>query len=164
VSRADVSSVVRCRRSVRPAGLTCARFSAPSLTRKDATQLWSSVVRVGSCHVRPMCAQGAIQGLGIVLARLVSDARVSCLSEGRMILASGIICASMPVTGWDRRVCPLHHLPLLLAGVLLVNADSVQQPLLHPTALQQVLPKERVVGHQRLRRCARFGLEGDQPS
>jgi hypothetical protein len=58
----------------------------------------------------------------------------------------------------------LDHLLLLLAGVVLVNADSVQQPLLHPMALQQMLPKERVVGHQRLRRCAGFGLEGDQPS
>jgi hypothetical protein len=49
-------------RSVRPAGLTCARFSAPQLTRKDATQLWPSLVRLGSCHVRRMCALGAIGG------------------------------------------------------------------------------------------------------
>jgi hypothetical protein len=49
----------RCRRSVRSGGLTCARFSVPPLTRKSATQLWPSLVRLGSCHVRPMCAQAA---------------------------------------------------------------------------------------------------------
>jgi hypothetical protein len=60
-----------------------------------------------------------LQGLGIVLARLVSD--------GRTILASGIVCASMLMTGWDRRAC-LAASPLAAGGVVLVNADSVQQP------------------------------------
>ena len=52
----------RCRRSVRSGGLTCARFSVPPLTSKSATQLWPSLVRLGSCHVRRMCALGAIGG------------------------------------------------------------------------------------------------------
>jgi hypothetical protein len=105
----------------------------------------------------------AAQGLGIVLARLVSDARVSCLSEGRTVWHRD----HMRVDARDRLgppCLPLHHLLLLLAGVVLVNADSVQQPLLQPMALQQALLEERVVGHQRLRLHCGFGLEGDQPS
>jgi len=79
-------------------------------------------------------------------------------------MGTGITCASMPPTGRDRRAYPCIICSCCLPVWCPVNADSVQQPLLHPMALQQVLPNERVVGHQRLRRRAGFGLESDQPS
>ena len=42
--------------------------------------------------------------------------------------------------------------------------DSVEQPLLHPTALEQTLLKERVVCQECLRIRAGLGLEGNQAS
>jgi hypothetical protein len=78
-----------------------------------------------------------------------------CVGAWWQLLGSSVAVVVGPV--------PLRQLLVVLARWC-CHAGSVRQPLLHPVALQQLLPKERVVSHQCLGRRGGFGLEGDQPS